>query len=466
MSVFLKEVPKDDKFTVAYARVSTERQAEFGYGLDIQKEKLENYCKLHDIKNAVYFEDDGYSGTNMDRPAIKRSIEYIREGRVEKFIVYRFDRLSRSLRDTIVFIDDELKKNNCDIVSLSEDIDTSNPMGKAMMQITAVFAELDRNNIVTKTKQGMLKRVQSGKWQGGGKVPFGYRYDRDKNTLIVDEKEKEIIKEVFSRYLEGQSPQSISDALGFKSDRIVSQILKRKSLTGKIVYRGETYNGLHEAIIDEDEFLKTQEEIKNRSRFKGQNTHLLSGFLYCGNCGGRMRYQKWGNDGYKLVCYSHYPSSKKYMIKDINCDNMRYDAERVETAVVNEILNLSFELSQNTKSTKVSAENNLSKALEREEKALKKLLSLYKYLDDDKSLLEQIKLSRQNIKRLMSKIEEAKKQKLNTQKLDKTKELIKSVESTWEYMTISDKRQILRELLDKIVLKNGEVQIFLMIDKY
>ena len=463
-----EKVPQSGKFSIAYARVSTERQAEYGYGLDIQREKLSAYCKLHDIKNAVYFEDDGYSGTNMDRPAMQRAIELIRQKRVERFIVYRFDRLSRSLRDMIIFIDDELKANGCDIVSLSEDIDTGNPMGKAMMQITAVFAELDRNNIVTKTKLGMQKRVESGKWPGGGIVPFGYQYDSKSNTLVVIDEQAEKVREVFSRYLSGESPAVIAQSLGFRSERIVSQMLKRKSLTGVIEYNGRIYNGLHQPIIDAELFEKTQREIEKRSVFKGKGNYLLSGLLYCGDCGARMRYQKWGNSGYKLVCYSQQPSSKPYLIKNPDCENDRFDAREIEEAVIKKLFEFSYENQKsNTKNSDIEAvRREAEKKLNREKTALRKLLQHFKYDCDDEVIKEEIEKSRQNIKTIEKSIITEMENRKTAEKIAAARTLLKTIPDTWEYMSSAERQLIIREIVEKVVLSNSTCNIHFKLENY
>ena len=153
---------------------------------------------------------------------------------------------------------------------------------------------------------------------GGGKVPFGYDYDRSKGVLVPN-KDAQKVKQIYQLYLKGYSPQKIALMLGLKYDKLVMQILQRKSNTGVIVYNGTEYQGKHEPIIDLNTYQRAADLMKERSVIKtASSEHLLTGLVFCGKCGAKMRYQKWGKAGYKFVCYSQ-QSSKPYLIKDPSC---------------------------------------------------------------------------------------------------------------------------------------------------
>ena len=167
-----------------YIRVSTDFQAEEGYSIDAQKEQLTAYCVSKSIKNYEYYIDGGWSGSNIERPEIQRLIKDVKEDKISHVIVYKLDRLSRSQKDTLYLIEDVFNPHGVDFVSLNESMDTSTPMGRLMLGILSAFAQLERENIRLRTRMGMKERVKAGLWMGGGRVPFGYDYDKEKGILV------------------------------------------------------------------------------------------------------------------------------------------------------------------------------------------------------------------------------------------------------------------------------------------
>ena len=126
-----------------YARVSTEKQIE-NYSIPVQKERIYALCKSKGWTDVVEYIDGGYSGSNLNRPALIKLQEDIEQGLINAVVVYRLDRLSRSQRDTIYLIEDKFLPHNVEFISISETIDTSTPFGRAMIGIMSVFAQLER----------------------------------------------------------------------------------------------------------------------------------------------------------------------------------------------------------------------------------------------------------------------------------------------------------------------------------
>ena len=160
------------KHTALYLRVSTEAQADEGYSLAAQAEKLEAYCRMKGISRFTRYVDGGFSGSSLNRPAVTQLIDCIRNGEVERVVVYKLDRLSRSQKDTLYLIEDVFAPHSVDFVSINENIDTGTPYGRAMIGILSAFAQLERENIFLRTRMGMVERVRQGFWPGGGKIPF------------------------------------------------------------------------------------------------------------------------------------------------------------------------------------------------------------------------------------------------------------------------------------------------------
>ena len=249
------------KHTALYLRVSTEAQADEGYSLAAQAEKLEAYCRMKGIDRFTQYVDGGFSGSNLSRPAVTQLIDCIRRGEVERVVVYKLDRLSRSQKDTLYLIEDVFAPHGVDFVSINENIDTGTPYGRAMIGILSAFAQLERENIFLRTRMGMVERVRQGYWPGGGKIPFGYDYDAAKGILVPN-RDADTVREIYARYLAGESAGSIARALGLRYEHLVRQILDRESNTGIILYKGERYPGRHEPLIDRETWLRAQRRLE------------------------------------------------------------------------------------------------------------------------------------------------------------------------------------------------------------
>lgn len=478
---------------VGYIRVSTDRQAEMGYGLDIQEKDVVSYCKRNDFDNLLLFVDDGYTGTNMDRPALQSIIAMItnfNEGssniRINAMVIPRIDRLGRTLLGTLQFIQDYIvaesdsknslvNRNREDInfISVSENycrIERSNPQGKFLLMLFASLAEFDRDLIVDKLKKGKLARISSGKWMGGGIPPYGYIYDKDLGMLVTVPEEAEKVKEVFRLYLEEKmSPQKIANKLGLKGERIVSNILHRKTYIGSMIYNGIEYEGEHVPIISAETWQEAQEELSRRSTVRGDTDYLLSGLIYCGECGAKMRYQKWDKHTgeCKLVCYSH-QKSKSYLVKDENCENELYWQSDIENAVAEELFALRYigEKENTKKETFIDPIKSLTEQLQKEKSRLSKL---YDLVDDDIDtvLHEKINTSKKKINDLQSMIESETQQNKIRKKIENAKKIVRTLKDTWPYMTAKEKQSVARELIERVVIyKNGTVDVHLKLKSY
>ena len=447
------------KIAAIYIRVSTDIQAEEGYSIEAQKEQLTAYCVSKGIKNYDYYIDGGWSGSNIDRPEMQRLIKDVKDDKISHVIVYKLDRLSRSQKDTLYLIEDVFNPHNVDFVSLNESMDTSTPMGRLMLGILSAFAQLERENIRMRTRMGMKERVKSGLWMGGGRVPFGYDYDSSQGILVPN-KDAEKVKQIYKLYIEGKSPQDIADLLGLKYDKLVNQILVRKSNYGIIEYNGEEYQGKHEPIISKETYDIAMQCMEQRKTTRTNNSeHLLTGLIYCGKCGAKMRYQKWGNKGCKLICYSQ-QKSKKYLIKDPDCDQEKIWAVEIEGYVVNAL----FQFADNYEPSKTESliekdkltllynqKNELSKKL-------KRLYNIYAEQDDD-MLLETISDVKKQLDSVNKKIEQNIQNNTEEKQRKEKIGILRNLSSIWNDITANEKKTIIRKLVDKIVITDNHVHI-------
>lgn len=447
-----------DRTAALYIRVSTDAQYEEGYSVEAQKEKLKKYCELKDIKRYEFYIDGGWSGSNIDRPEIKRLIDDIKNDKINTVIVYKLDRLSRSQKDTIFLLEDVFIPHDCAFISLNENFDTSTPYGKAMIGILSVFAQLERENIRERTRMGMYERVKLGLWRGGGNPPFGYDYDQNKNILVPNNHADDV-KQIFDLYLQGYSTTKLAKMFGFTNDRSITAILDRITYLGKIKYDGEIIDGQHEALIDESTWAKVRDERERRStKNVASSTYLLTGLVYCGRCGAKLRYQKWGKKT-MLYCYSQ-QKSKPALVKDPNCDNMRYLADDVERLVIEDL----FKRTQSIKGKDLNLNNRASalKVLQDQyDKIHNKIIKLYNLyaINDDELLLETIEENKAKLNKIAKEIESETKTNRVAGELYEKRNMIKNLTNSWNIMSAKDRQQAVRICIDKITLTGEDVDI-------
>jgi len=447
------------KTAAIYIRVSTEAQRDEGYSIDAQQEMLIAHCVSKGIRNYACYIDGGFTGSNIERPQMQRLISDIRQGKISHVVVYKLDRLSRSQKDTLYLIEDVFNPHGVDFISMNESMDTSTPLGRLMLGILSAFAQLERENIRERTRLGMRERVKSGKWMGGGRTPFGYDYDEAAGCLVPN-KDAERVRKVYELYLQGHSTAYIAQALGLKYDKLAYQILTRKSNAGYIQYNGEEYRGNHEPIISPETYEAAMRYMRERSvKRVSQSGYLFTGLLVCGKCGAKMRYQKWGKRGCKLVCYSQ-DRSKPHLTKDANCDNRKIWAGEVEELVVGDILELSLAHGKAAQ-TKISNKSllellhaNYSTAAQK----LRRLYNLYAENGDD-ILLAAINDIKREQKNILTRIEDETQKNSRAESFAGLRKALSTLPETWPHMTAKEKKLLINDCISKITITDGHVSV-------
>lgn len=443
------------KHTALYLRVSTEAQADEGYSLAAQAEKLEAFCRMKGIERFRRYVDGGFSGSNLNRPAVAELIEAARGGAVERVVVYKLDRLSRSQKDTLYLIEDVFLPHGVDFVSINENIDTGSPYGRAMIGILSAFAQLERENIFLRTRMGMVERVKQGFWPGGGKIPFGYDYDAAKGILVPNSN-ADTVREIYARYLEGQSTGRIARELGLKYEHLVRQILLRESNTGVIVYKGERYPGRHEPLVDKETFARAMRRLQKPGKPRAaESGKLLTGLLVCGCCGAKMRYQKWGSAGDKLVCYSR-DKSKPHLVHDADCPNRGMMAREVEAVVIRDLSRLAAAPAPPRAGH--GDEAGLRRALERAQRKLRRLYDLYAEAEDDtlREAIERAKRERTRVEQALEEVRQADRQ----QTQEAAYQALQTIGSCWDRLTAQERQGLVRACVEKIVLQNDKIEVY------
>ena len=457
-----------------YVRVSTQEQKEHGYSIDEQTERLKSYCKALGYKSPKVYNDAGFSGAKLDRPALQSLIRDVKSHKIEKVFVYKLDRLSRSQKDTLMLIEDIFLSNGCDFVSISENFDTSTPLGRAMIGILAVFAQLEREQIKERMTMGREARAKQGKYAGSWRHPIGYDYID--GELVVNGFEKLQIQKIFEDYASGKGLQKIADELNEKGmthkygkwqDVVIRKLLDRKTYIGYVHFNGEWYKGSHEPIISEELFDKVQ-KMKSRKKSDYEERHLspglavsyLGGLITCKQCGDKYyKYVRSTTKRGKAYHYDYYCCKNRYPRKKYTgneCKNLSYRMEELDEIVFNEIRKLSFESVKPSKSpdkTPIIEDkiNELNKQLDR-------LLDLYTVgdvpLDKLQTKIEKINSQKSKLESELNNIED---DKLSKEELQ---EVVASFDDVLEHGTLEDVRAVLHALIDHIEIDGEDITIY------
>lgn len=346
-----------------YVRVSTTNQAEEGYSIEEQKDKLSSYCNIKDWSVYKIYTDGGFSGSNTKRPALEQLIRDAKKKLFDTVLVYKLDRLSRSQKDTLYLIEDVFIKNGIEFLSLQENFDTSTPFGKAMIGLLSVFAQLEREQIKERMQLGKLGRAKSGKSMMWARTSYGYDYHRETGTVTINPVQSLAIKFIFEQYLSGRSITKLRDDLNDKypkeidwNYRAVRMILANPVYCGYNQYKGQVYPGNHEPIITEEDFNKTQEELKIRQNTAAekfnprpfQAKYMLSGIAQCGYCGAPLTItlgtkRKDGSRNIRYQCKNRFPRTTRGVTTyndNKKCDSHFYEKADIEENVLKQISKL------------------------------------------------------------------------------------------------------------------------------
>lgn len=319
MALPKKTIPQiEQKRAAIYVRVSTQYQVDRA-SLPVQRSELVNYAKYAlDIPDFVIFEDAGYSAKNTDRPDYQQMMARIRTGEFSHLLVWKIDRISRNLLDFAAMYS-ELKQLGVVFVSKNEQFDTSSAMGEAMLKIILVFAELERNMTAERVSAVFLSRANDGIWNGG-KVPFGYVYDKQTKTFSILEDEAKTVRLIYALYESSKSLVTVSKALnerGIKtrngsewSPTTVHTMLSNPFYSGtyRYNYRNESdphhhvpkkkedwilVKNHHPAIVSPEhqaavELILASKSYGKNQTYQRKNIHAFAGLLTCGYCGSTM----------------------------------------------------------------------------------------------------------------------------------------------------------------------------------
>jgi site-specific DNA recombinase len=514
-----------------------------GESVENQIEMCKDYIKfsLPNVNSDEIFiyEDEGFSAKNLNRPQFQKMMNDLETIKFDYIICYRLDRLSRNVSDFSSLID-LLDKKGVNLVCIKEHFDTSSPMGRAMMYITSVFAQLERETLAERVKDNMHMLARTGRWLGGP-PPTGYN-GTEVSEVIIDgkiktshklefnENEIEVVKMMFDKFLENHSVSAVSKHLIFNnihsrngkyfSNLGIRDILQnpvycnadsdaynyftshgadlcneKEKWNGKYgisAYNKRDYSksgaprndisewivaiGKHQGIISGKDWVSIQNFFHDNAKEKVVNHSdlgLLSGLLYCTKCGEKMftKKQKSTSDNYSYICSSKLRGGTKLcdcqnllgaQTDDLIVDYIKNEIDGIDGMEnkINELKKQYLEEGTSNEADKITDEINAVKT---------EIDVLTERLTDSKLSNVSIKAIDTKLIEKQSEINELQKRLslIDSNEFDKIVDIdailagIQSFKDCFDNLSVFDKRQIIRLLIQKIEWDGEDLHIFM-----
>jgi site-specific DNA recombinase len=345
-----------------YTRKSTDEGLDQAFNsLDAQRESAEAFiCSQRQdgwIALPERYDDGGFTGANADRPALERLLKDIAAGKVGCVVVYKVDRLSRSLLDFLNMMD-LLEKHHVVFVSVTQPFDTRTSAGRLLVNLLLMFAQFEREMIAERTRDKMRAARRKGKWIGGY-PSLGYDVGSNGGVLIVNPAEAERVREIFRLYLQLGSLIPVVEELdrrgwGLKAwttreghtrggaqfkKNTLHNLLTNVLYTGQVKFDGQIFAGEHERVVDDDTFNRVQDHLKRNGpkgerRVGNKGGALLKGLVQCGSCSTAMihTYVQKKNTRYRYyVCVNAHQRGWN------KCQTRSVSAPELEGAVINNL---------------------------------------------------------------------------------------------------------------------------------
>jgi site-specific DNA recombinase len=357
-----KAEPKVAQRVAIYCRKSTEEGLDQEFNsLDAQRQSCELFAASQKNEGweviPEHFDDGGWSGSNTERPALKRLLAEVQAGRVQVIMVYKLDRMSRSLTDFVTLLQ-MLEKHQVAFVSVTQHFNTATPMGRLTLNILICFAQFERENMIERVRDKVAATKRQGRWCGGVPV-LGYDVAPGGRKLVVNEAEAERVRAIFALYLELGSLGTVAQELARRgwtnkawtsgtgvarggkpfSKSTLSRLLTSILYTGQVLYRGEIFPGDHPAIIDREIYGRVQnrlaaQRVSGCQEARTKHFALLRGLLRCGPCGCGMAYT-YAKRAAKL--YGYYTCQRSREHGASTCPLPSLPAAEIERLVVDEL---------------------------------------------------------------------------------------------------------------------------------
>jgi len=505
-----------------YTRVSSDEQVK-GYSLDLQEEKLLDFCKIQDyeISKDHIFREEGESGAKKNRTQLDRLMQSAKDKEFNLVLVYKLDRFSRNLKNLLELVG-ELEESGVSFKSVTETFDTSTPMGKYMLQNMGSIAELEREMIRERMVSGQIKAKQSGKY--AGVAPYGYNLNKEKHCLEINKEEAKIVKKIYrwlvedrlTLYMIQSKLNSLAiptkyDNLGkkkpvngasFWKKRTIGRILSNEVYTGEFIYnkmlhayhkRLKKYEGMSvrpeegwiiiktPKIISKETFNLALEQLKKNRNFSDRNKrreYLFTGLFECGICGGKYgaSYDAFRKHAIESHRKRYFCNNSRIYTRQEKCKTPSITESRLEEPIWNKLVQtlsnpqLAFDQLEKIQKKRLKESGveekmkELDILIEKKRSGIDKLLDLYINGGLDKVSYEtRARKLEEELKRYKNELERYKYQFVSEKekglRVNSIKNMYEQFKDNLENIGYNDKRELLRMLISRAVIKGKEIDI-------
>ncbi|MHB8970922.1 MAG: recombinase family protein [Pirellulaceae bacterium] len=461
--------------------------------LDAQRQAGEAYIQSqrHEGWQCVpkRYDDGGFTGGNMDRPAMTQLIEDIRGGRLDCVVVYKVDRLSRSLLDFAKLID-VFDEHEVSFVSVTQQFNTTTSMGRLTLNILLSFAQFEREIIGERIRDKKLATARLGKYIGGQPV---LGLDIVDKRYVVNRTEAKLVRRMFELFLELHSCRKVAEALNAEGvvtkvyrtktgkdfggkpwkGRTVYEHLTDRKYVGQIVHKDKAYPGEHTAIVKADLFEKVQDVLRaNKTythRHQIRRSALLRGLLRCGECGSLIQPAWTTNHGRE---YRYYACSRRVKTGYDKCGLPTLPAGEIETMVVDQLRALlrhpdviarTYREIQERSSSGPSQEatEQLAQLCQRREQLRESIRVLLGLAKQNEFMSDELKRLNGELNALDRSIGQLDRDRAPTGSivLADVTDALQRIDPIWEVLHPDEQRRVLELLVEKITVSKERVEV-------
>ncbi|KMM59329.1 recombinase [Bacillus glycinifermentans] len=441
-----------------YIRVSTEEQAREGFSISAQREKLKAYCVSQDWTDYKFYVDEGKSAKDTNRPYLKLMLDHIQQGLIDVVLVYRLDRLTRSVKDLYKLLD-LFDKNNCIFRSATEVYDTGSATGRLFITLVAAMAQWERENLGERVSMGQVEKARQGEFSAP--APFGFI--KQGETLIKDEKQGPILLDIIEKVKKGWSIRQVAKFLdesehmpirGYKWHiGTILSILHNPALYGAFRWKDEIYEDSHEGYITKEEFEELQEILYSRQNFKKRevkSNFIFQTKLVCPQCGNRL--------GCERSVYFRKKDQKNVESHHYRCQACALNykpavgvsEKKIEKALLTYMKNVTFDLKPIVKEEKddsLEIQNQIKKIERKREKFQKAWASDLMTDEEFAARMSETKNVYEELKKQLSEIQP---NEDLTVDVKKAKKLVNEFKLNWSYLNHAEKREYVQSFIEKI----------------
>ena len=466
-----------------YIRVSTEEQVREGYSLSGQLEKLKAFCISQNWTVNDIYSDRGISAKNLNRPELQRMLKDIEAGEVNCVLVYKLDRLTRSVFDLYKLLEG-FEENNCKFRSATEVYDTTTAVGRMFITLVTSFAQFERENMGERISFGLEEKARQGKIPLNFS-PIGYDLNKEESKLYINKKEAKIVRTLFEKYKEGLGSNRLCQYLNnrnlltkkgnYWSNDTIFKVLKSPIHKGSFNWNGILYEDTHDPIVSKDLWNKVQELIKerkmpSRSGKAISSPYLFSSVILCDDCGNALtgNYTAYKRaDGVNIRinfyrcrhrlegrCDSQYASLSEVRVEDEFIKTMKsWDFKPHLNKIAQEKLTKEPHIDENVE--------ELNKELKQLDKRKKK----WQYAWSDELIdHEDFKQRMNESNKRISEINNLLKKHVDPTEPDKeiTKKdiakLLKDIDGNWDKMSVLEKKNMIYEIVEEIKIERIDIE--------